>query len=93
MIIHIDDVKKYLNILNENNEYFKNILIESIFDFRCQMGYKKIKSLADSYALKYKKRGLNTNRRFNGKILNIIEINYKEISKYLVLLEKKGCEL
>lgn len=78
-------VKAYLLILLGKELQFEII---NIRDLR-RMFQKNVKSLADSYANHYRKRGLKKNKWDVGVNLNVVEITFTDVKGYWEKLEQK----
>lgn len=81
-----NEVKQNLmNLLKYNSVSFDEESIESLLEYKKIFNFK-IKSLADSTANKYRKRGINIFKAKRGDKLNLIKIKKEE---FLNVLENK----
>jgi len=77
-------VREYLLFLLESPNPPK---IENITDFKKKLG-RNIKSLADNFAINYRKRALNRNKWDIGRKLNVVEVDYASIKECWEKLNK-----
>jgi hypothetical protein len=82
------EVKDHLGLLFSKINYYKKIEIISISKHREKLGVKKLKSLADSFANSYRKRGYKRANWNRGRNLNTITCKHEDIMK--ILENKKG---
>ncbi|MBI2046613.1 hypothetical protein HYT26_00410 [Candidatus Pacearchaeota archaeon] len=82
-------VKKYLDILFNDDPLYKNKSIHSLYELRELTGKKKLKSYADNTARSYRRRGLKSLRRQqNGREIFPVRIGYKEIKDKWLEIEE-----